>query len=887
MSASADILDFSRKRPEWQQDALRRLAVQGSITPQELQDYVTAVKVERKILPADRKPALSPLAETHLANTDQEQARITLKAVSDLQNVNQLKSGETLEFGPKGVTLVYGDNGSGKSGYTRIFKKASAARSAEDILGDIFSPDFDKKPPAAATFIIAVRKGETETEERVAWKSGDGSPETLRQLRIFDRWAAKLYVEKETDLTFVPFNLDLLDRLADLCGKVKAVFQEDLSRLDAEYRTLQNAIPFKEAEARTFAAGLSARTTIAQIDTACKWSPQDETRLKEIRALLDAAEKTLKDLRLKKGRFDSLQTQVEGIEKALTDTVVADLRQRRSNATDLRAAAEATGKESFSKDPKLLPGVGGAAWRALWEAARAYSTQMAYPGQEFPVKTLKDGKAGQCVLCHQELGPDGQRRLADFEKFVRGEVEKKAIAAERLLATTKATLTGLDTSLTTATINIIAEIESDDPALAKDLRTFFGEATSRKDSLLGAIESGDFKKLVAPPAPVSGRVKAYIGGLDGKIAETKRAVSPEEKIKLQAEGRRLETRKALLDHRPTLDAIVTNRVGREKLEGCISDLATNAISLAKSNLTEKYVNQQFRDILQEELRALGVRRKVTLQVVTQKGASYVRPVFVDSGFRDLDRILSEGEHRAVALACFLAEARMLGTENPLLIDDAVSSLDHVRCEQVARRLVREAKTRQVIVFTHDMVFWGEVCFVAGEEGVPVITKDLRRDGDLCGKVGDGAVPWPILPVKDRLHCIESGELPKLRPLYDANAPEYRAAARYVGELLRETWERVIEETIFNETVVRYRRSIESNRLRKVTVEHDDWEKVFRGISRTSRWAHDESRGTGGTPPTPDVLQTEITTIREFVAQINKRNDSVDKERKKRTATPAP
>lgn len=149
------------------------------------------------------------------------------------------------------------------------------------------------------------------------------------------------------------------------------------------------------------------------------------------------------------------------------------------------------------------------------------------------------------------------------------------------------------------------------------------------------------------------------------------------------------------------------------------------------------------------------------------------------------------------------------------------------------------------------------------------------------------MPWPILPVKNRLQYIEAKELPKLKPLHEANAPEYRAAARYAGELLRETWERVIEETIFNETVVRYRRSIESNRLRRVVVEHDDWENVFRGVSRTSRWAHDESRGTGGTPPSPDELRTEIQTIRQFVEKLNKRNAEIDMERKKRLTTPAP
>lgn len=60
----------------------------------------------------------------------------------------------------------------------------------------------------------------------------------------------------------------------------------------------------------------------------------------------------------------------------------------------------------------LLDGVGQVTWRAMWDAAREYS-QTAYPQKEFPVT----GKA-RCLLCHQELQPDAQQRLQDFETFV-------------------------------------------------------------------------------------------------------------------------------------------------------------------------------------------------------------------------------------------------------------------------------------------------------------------------------------------------------------------------------------------------------------------------------------------------------------------------------------
>jgi predicted ATPase len=40
--------------------------------------------------------------------------------LSDLAGINALPDGAALEFGP-GLTVIYGRNGTGKSGFTRLF----------------------------------------------------------------------------------------------------------------------------------------------------------------------------------------------------------------------------------------------------------------------------------------------------------------------------------------------------------------------------------------------------------------------------------------------------------------------------------------------------------------------------------------------------------------------------------------------------------------------------------------------------------------------------------------------------------------------------------------------------------------------------------------------
>ena len=96
---------------------------------------------------------------------------------------------------------------------------------------------------------------------------------------------------------------------------------------------------------------------------------------------------------------------------------------RRSQRKLLRLASDSLFREA------PLPGVGSDAWRRLWEAARAYSDQVAYPGRTFPAPVEDE----RCVLCQQPLGVDGLHRHAEFETVVKGAAQKAAADAVREL----------------------------------------------------------------------------------------------------------------------------------------------------------------------------------------------------------------------------------------------------------------------------------------------------------------------------------------------------------------------------------------------------------------------------------------------------------------------
>ncbi|MCK7494454.1 MAG: hypothetical protein MZW92_27180 [Comamonadaceae bacterium] len=60
-------------------------------------------------------------------------------------------------------------------------------------------------------------------------------------------------------------------------------------------------------------------------------------------------------------------------------------------------------------------------WTALWEAARRFSQEQAYPGQVFPVVE----NDAHCVLCQQDLDHAAGHRLRQFEAFVASTTERE------------------------------------------------------------------------------------------------------------------------------------------------------------------------------------------------------------------------------------------------------------------------------------------------------------------------------------------------------------------------------------------------------------------------------------------------------------------------------
>jgi ATPase subunit of ABC transporter with duplicated ATPase domains len=233
-------------------------------------------------------------------------------------------------------------------------------------------------------------------------------------------------------------------------------------------------------------------------------------------------------------------------------------------------------------------------------------------------------------------------------------------------------------------------------------------------------------------------------------------------------------------------------------------------------------------------------------------------------------VLSEGERTCVALAGFLAELATAGNRSGIVLDDPVCSLDHRYRDQVARRLAREAQSRQVVVMTHDVVFLWELREHCRAIGVAIELVELERGYREYGRASAGA-PWLGKSVRERLGWLRNALQEAEAALRRDGRAAYEMKASLIYTRLRNTWEKSVEELLLNRVVERFRPGVETKRLRELTdITRDDVDRVEREMAHCSRFEHDEPGARNEGIPDPDVVRQDLQRLEAWVEELRTR-----------------
>jgi hypothetical protein len=214
---------------------------------------------------------------------------------------------------------------------------------------------------------------------------------------------------------------------------------------------------------------------------------------------------------------------------------------------------------------------------------------------------------------------------------------------------------------------------------------------------------------------------------------------------------------------------------------------------------------------------------------------------------------------------FLAEMEVVSDPSPIVLDDPVTSVDQEGRRHIARTLVKLAAKRQIIVFTHELSFVHELQTAAASD-LPLRIQQVRRIDRTVGHVSD-ELPWTGLKAKQRFEWLKP-KLDAARSLYEEHDEErYRPAVSEFCMLLRQSFERAVEEEVFAGIVTRRSDTVHTTALGRVVIDGRICELVVRGTDGNSPWVHDQPLAGGADPPTPAELEEGLGIYKELLAAV--------------------
>lgn len=860
-----EIQTWSADRPTWQRDALRRLVMTGELTAEDIDALTAICKGEHGLT---EKPATQPLAKEHVPERGGAAQAVSLDSIFHHKGVNALAENQTLKFASD-LTIVYGDNGAGKTGYIRILKQACRARGQETILGNVVMTGVAPPTPAVA---IKYKVG-TDAAAR-EWTGGDAD-EFVSRVSIFDTQCAAVYLNERTDVAFLPFGLDLFDKLVRACKAVRA-------KLEAEQRALNtNALVPVTAQIPqgTAAAKLAGSITLftkpedVQAVTRLKAEEQErlaflEKSLQDLQA--NDPQKLIAQLTLRANRVRALANHLRGVETALADaevTTVFDTRKEgRRKSEEAKRLREATFPQG------LLAGTGGEQWKAMWEAARLFSEQQAYQGQGFPVT---DGGA-ECVLCQQDLDHAAAHRLKHFEEFVVSTTEKELRQIRDEFARRRNAFANLKTS-TDAVEETLKELRLEHEVKAEAISAAIAQNEKRRAAIVAALaENNDLGDDFQALESSSAQAQSIGDEIDARLKSLREAGGADAKKKMTDEAQELRARVLLGKHEKTLLDEIENKKKIAAYAQCLDETKPNAITQKSSAVTKAVVSEGLKKSFKDELKALEFNH-VEVELKEQGGAEgvfYHKLVLTRNPTIDVPKVVSEGEQRCISIAAFFAELSTADDPSGIVFDDPVSSLDYQWRSAVARRLVEESKRRQVIVFTHDVVFLLALKQFAEQADVQPLDQHVRRQMTGAG-VCVGELPWVAMPVKGKLSYLKNQQVEAEKLSKEGNQDAYEYKAKYLYGLLREAWERAVEEVLLNGLVERYRPSVQTQRLAKLSdISDADCQTVDGAMTKCSRWlpGHDQAAAARAPVPGAAELKQDIEALDAWVKSVRARRN---------------
>lgn len=238
-----------------------------------------------------REKALAPEGPVKVAKLSDDASLLDVSSglfltqLRDLKNVNALVEGQVIEFNPK-LTVIFGENACGKTGYVRVLKKAAAVRTTEAVLPDVSQVQHAKQPPCAR---IAFRLGKEKPQE-VEWEDQAGLV-PFNRIDVFDSRATALHVDGDLNYMYTPGELARFPLVQQGIEGVRGRLEQGVGD---RTQTANPFLPQFDRQSRIYPLidSLGAATDLAQLKTLSTVSDAEKQEIPSLKAEVEALQTT-------------------------------------------------------------------------------------------------------------------------------------------------------------------------------------------------------------------------------------------------------------------------------------------------------------------------------------------------------------------------------------------------------------------------------------------------------------------------------------------------------------------------------------------------------------------------------------------------------------------
>lgn len=713
-----------------------------------------------------------------------ESNQIELKTLSEVTGVNKLAEDQVIDFS-ENITVIYGENGTGKTGYGRILKAFGFSYDQQtQIYTNIFEED-DIKQSAKMRYLI---NGE---EEEFNW-DGDNHNEDLENISVFDNNCVEISLDDERQLIVSPIGFHLFNIVSKELNKLSQLLNEEKDKHSTDIEWIEQLN--EDTPQNEYIKELSKDSTEKALKELSAFTPEHQDILEKKKEKLSNLNKALLSNRVKslKQQITELKTvlsKTKNIDKIINSENWERLIKFNNEINELQKHSqkgiaeltETNGIELYETEE----------FKNFLEPAESYIKRLngKYPDDE-----------DVCVYCQQPLKNESKELLENYRELLNDDTEEKLKKVKTLKKDLIKKIENAKTNLKLMYPNFGSN-KDEKPIQPVEFKEFNKTTTTLKNAMVSDTLKGDFtfsikvrlEKLVSDKKEeLEEQLKSKSEALDN-IEETEKELKKEiaELKDCRLLSKKSEDVKKAIENYKVLSIINKNA----------KSFNTSSVSRKTTQAREELISQDFNDNFFKELKAFRKENlPIELDFGTHKGNTKITHQISK---HQLLKILSEGEQKAIALAEFLTELQLDSTVAPVVFDDPVNSLDHKIIDSVGKRLIHFSKERQVIIFTHSILLLNSLIQqselpINRQEGIDFKFVKLKSNFGVTGLVNDVEEINSYSYYKKKLNLLLNDN--KLE------GDEEKIAAEGYGHL-RSAIEVFVEKRIFQQTIKRYGKGV--------------------------------------------------------------------------------